>query len=147
MVPWNKPTQPPSQEFLENEERRKQLIIEAARRRKEKERKLQEQEDQARRSGEAALSRHKQEKKDAYVKYLKGSGGPNMHDKYEDMKRKKKAEQVEIKPTGKWRKRNEEKYIDEEEIEVKLKSGMGSAVSARKSNASDGGADKRRVIE
>ena len=70
-----------------------------------------------------------------------------MHDKYEDIKRKKRAEQVEIKPTAKWRKRNQEKYIDEEEIEVKLKSGIGSAISARKSNASEGREDKRRAIE
>jgi hypothetical protein len=51
------------------------------------------------------LTRHKQEKKQAYIKYLRS----NMHDKYEEAKRHKKEQEVEIKPTAKWKKRSNEK--------------------------------------
>ncbi len=81
------------------------MIIEAAKRRKEKERRVLEQEELKRKDEEEALVRHKQEKKDAYVKYLRN----NIYDKYEDVKRKKKEESSEIKPTAKWKKRTPEK--------------------------------------
>jgi hypothetical protein len=59
------------------------------------------------------LIRHKQEKKHAYIKYLRS----NMHDKYEDAKRHKKEQEAEIKPTAKWKKRSNEKEDKEDREE------------------------------
>ena len=51
------------------------------------------------------MIKHKQEKKDAYIKYLRN----NMYDKYEEAKRQKKEASSEIKPMGKWKKKSAEK--------------------------------------
>ncbi len=103
MSKWNKQAQPLSEEFLQNEERRKQMIIEAARRRREQEKKQAELQQQQKKDNDEALLKHKQHKKEAYIKYLRN----NLHDKYEDAKKKQKEEVAEIKPKG-WKKKNEE---------------------------------------
>ncbi len=51
------------------------------------------------------MVKHKQKKKDAYIKYLRS----NMHDKYEEMKIKKKEQDPEIKPMSKWKKKSADK--------------------------------------
>lgn len=57
-----------------------------------------------------------------------------MHDKYQDIKRKKKEEQGEIKPTAKWKKRGEDSPTTPE------------PTSERKHNASEGESEHRKQI-
>lgn len=90
------------------------MIIEAAKRRREKEKKLQTEEETKRKNEEEALTKHKQEKKDAYIKYLRN----NIHDKYEDLKKRKKEEEPEIKRISKWKKRTAEKEEDCQALEA-----------------------------
>lgn len=90
------------------------MIIQAARRRKEKQKKMLEQEEQKKKNEQEALSKHKQEKKDAYIKYLRN----NIYDKYEEEKRKKKETAVQIKPMAKWKKKSAEKEEDNQQLDA-----------------------------
>lgn len=90
------------------------MIIQAARRRKEKQKKMLEQEEQKKKNEQEALSKHKQEKKDAYIKYLRN----NIYDKYEEEKRKKKETAVQIKPMAKWKKKSAEKQEDNQQLDA-----------------------------
>ena len=89
------------------------MIIQAARRRKEKQKKMLEQEEQKKKNEQEALSKHKQEKKDAYIKYLRN----NIYDKYEEEKRKKETA-VQIKPMAKWKKKSAEKEEDYQQLDA-----------------------------
>lgn len=60
------------------------------------------------------MIRHKQEKKDAYIKYLRN----NMYDKYEEAKRQKKEASSEIKPMGKWKKKSAEKEENDNQLQA-----------------------------
>ena len=73
-----------------------------------------EQEEQKKKNEQEALSKHKQEKKDAYIKYLRN----NIYDKYEDEKRKKKETAVQIKPMAKWKKKSAEKEEDNQQLDA-----------------------------
>ena len=90
------------------------MIIQAARRRKEKQKKMLEQEEQKKKNEQEALSKHKQEKKDAYIKYLRN----NIYDKYEEEKRKKKETAVQIKPMAKWKKKSAQKEEDNQQLDA-----------------------------
>lgn len=75
---------------------------------------MQEQLEIKKKDEEEALIKHRQEKKDAYIKYLRN----NMYDKYEEAKRQKKESSSEIKPMGKWKKKSAEKEENDNQLQA-----------------------------